>query len=83
MAHEEEAEAFRHFLDTFPNGSVLLVDTYDVHNAVKKIIAIGQKPSGIRLDSGDLVKDSRWARRELNRVGWKSADFRFRRSRRI
>src|SRR5581483_1233291 len=62
--------AFRHFLDTFPNGSVLLVDTYDVHNAIKKIIAIGQKPSGIRLDSGDLVKDSRWARRELDRGGW-------------
>jgi nicotinate phosphoribosyltransferase len=71
MAHEEEAEAFRHFLDTFPNGSVLLVDTYNVHNAIKKIIAGGQKPSGVRLDSGDLVKDSRWARRELDRVGWK------------
>ena len=71
MAHEDESEAFRHFLDTFPNGSVLLVDTYDVHNAVKKIIAIGQKPSGIRLDSGELVKDSRWARRELDRAGWK------------
>ncbi|HWF37080.1 MAG TPA: nicotinate phosphoribosyltransferase, partial [Candidatus Acidoferrales bacterium] len=71
MAHEEEAEAFRHFLNTFPDGSVLLVDTYNVHNAIKKIIAIGQKPSGIRLDSGDLVKDSRWARRELDRVGWK------------
>ncbi len=50
---------------------MLLVDTYDVHNAVKKIIAIGRKPAGIRLDSGDLVKDSRWARRELNRAGWK------------
>jgi nicotinate phosphoribosyltransferase len=71
MAHEDEAEAFRHFLDTFPKGAVLLVDTYDVHNAVKKIIAIGRKPAGIRLDSGDLVKDSRWARRELDRTGWK------------
>jgi len=70
MAHEDEAEAFRHFLDTFPNGAVLLVDTYNVHNAIQKIIAIGQKPAGIRLDSGDLVKDSRWARRELDRVGW-------------
>jgi nicotinate phosphoribosyltransferase len=71
MAHEDESEAFRHFLDTFPKGSVLLVDTYDVHNAVKKIIAIGQKPSGLRLDSGNLVKESRWARRELDRAGWK------------
>ncbi len=71
MAHEDEAEAFRHFLDTFPEGSVLLVDTYDVRNAVKKIISMGRKPAGMRLDSGDLVKDSRWVRRELDRAGWK------------
>jgi nicotinate phosphoribosyltransferase len=37
---------------------------------VKKIMAMGRKPAGIRLDSGDLVKDSRWARRELDRAGW-------------
>jgi nicotinate phosphoribosyltransferase len=71
MAHEDEAEAFAHFLDTFPEGAVLLVDTYDVHRAVKKIIAMGRKPAGIRLDSGDLVKDSRWVRLELDRAGWK------------
>jgi nicotinate phosphoribosyltransferase len=49
----------------------LLVDTYDVRRAVKKIIAMGRKPAGVRLDSGDLVKDSRWARRELDSAGWK------------
>ena len=70
MAHEDESEAFAHFLDTFPDGAVLLVDTYDVRGAVKKIMAMGRKPAGIRLDSGDLVKDSRWARRELDRAGW-------------
>ena len=71
MAHEDESEAFRHFLETFPRGAVLLVDTYNVRNAVKKVVAIGRKPAGIRLDSGDLIKDSQWARRELDRVGWK------------
>jgi nicotinate phosphoribosyltransferase len=71
MAHEDESEAFGHFLDTFPKGAVLLADTYDVRNAVKKMIAIGRKPAGIRLDSGDLVKDSRWARRVMDRAGWK------------
>jgi nicotinate phosphoribosyltransferase len=71
MAHENEAEAFGHFLDTFPAGAVLLVDTYDVRNAVKTIISMGRKPAGIRLDSGDLCGDSRWARRELDRAGWK------------
>ncbi|MGH9562943.1 MAG: hypothetical protein ACRD3S_15945, partial [Terracidiphilus sp.] len=33
--------------------------------------AMGRKPSGIRLDSGDLRPDSRWARRELDSAGWK------------
>jgi nicotinate phosphoribosyltransferase len=70
MAHEDEAEAFRSFMDAFPDGSVLLLDTYDVRNAVKKIIAMGRRPAGVRLDSGDLVKDSRWVRRELDRAGW-------------
>jgi len=71
MAHEDEAEAFEHFLDAFPDGSVLLVDTYDVHNAVKKIIQMKRKPAGIRLDSGDLAADSIWARRALDKAGCK------------
>jgi nicotinate phosphoribosyltransferase len=71
MAHENEAESFRNFLEAFPEGSVLLLDTYDVRNAVKTIIALGRKPAGVRLDSGDLIKDSRWVRRELDRAGWK------------
>lgn len=71
MAHENEAEAFGHFLDTFPDGATLLVDTYNVRNAVKTIIGMGRRPAGIRLDSGDLCADSRWARRELDRAGWR------------
>ena len=63
MAHENEAEAFRHFLDAFPEHAVLLLDTYDVRGAVKTIISMGRKPAGVRLDSGDLAKDSRWVRR--------------------
>jgi nicotinate phosphoribosyltransferase len=71
MAHEDETEAFRHFLDAFPEHSVLLLDTYDVRAAVKKIIGMGRKPAGVRLDSGDLAKDSRWVRQQLDRAGWK------------
>jgi len=71
MAYEDEAEAFRRFLDAFPEGSVLLVDTYDVHKAIKTILRMGRKPAGIRLDSGDLRADSLWARRALDRQGWK------------
>ena len=71
MAHEDEAEAFSHFLDAFPDHAYLLIDTYNVRNAIKKIIAAGRKPAGVRLDSGDVAKDSRWVRRELDRAGWK------------
>jgi len=71
MAHENEREAFQHFLDAFPEDAVLLIDTYDVHSAVKAIVSMGRKPGGVRLDSGDLVKDSKWVRRELDRAAWK------------
>jgi nicotinate phosphoribosyltransferase len=70
MAHEGEAEAFRNFLDAFPEDAVLLLDTYDVRRALAKIIQMGRKPAGVRLDSGDLAKDSRWVRRQLDRAGW-------------
>ena len=71
MAHEEEAEAFRNFLAAFPEDSVLLLDTYNVRNAVEEIIAMGRKPKGVRLDSGNVARDSRWVRCELDRAGWK------------
>ena len=70
MAHDRESEAFAHFLDTFPNNSTLLLDTYDVRQALKAILAMGRKPSGVRLDSGDVAKDSRWVRRQLDQAGW-------------
>jgi nicotinate phosphoribosyltransferase len=70
MAHEDETEAFAKFLDAFPEHAVLLLDTYDVRNAVKKIIAMNRKPAGVRLDSGNLAKDSQWVRHELDCAGW-------------
>jgi nicotinate phosphoribosyltransferase len=70
MAHDDEADAFAHFLDAFPERAFLLLDTYNVRDAVKKIIQMGRKPAGVRLDSGDLVKDSRWVRQELDKAGW-------------
>src|SRR6202522_870529 len=53
MAHENEAEAFRHFLDAFPPHAVFLLATYDVSVATKTIIKMGRKPAGVRLASGD------------------------------
>lgn len=70
MAHDDEAEAFARFLDVFPEHATLLVDTYEVRAGVEKVIAMGRKPRGIRLDSGDLVADSQWVRRRLDEASW-------------
>ena len=71
MAHDDEAEAFGSFLDVFPEQATLLLDTYDVRRAIDKIIALGRKPAGVRLDSGDVLADSLWTRRRLDGIGWK------------
>lgn len=70
MGHDDEAEAFRNFLEIFPEDATLLVDTYDVRVAVEKIIALGRAPRGVRLDSGDILADSIWVRERLDRAGW-------------
>jgi nicotinate phosphoribosyltransferase len=70
MAYADEATAFSNLLDVFPEHSTLLVDTYDVHAAIEKIIALGRKPRAIRLDSGDICAASRWVRQRLDHAGW-------------
>lgn len=70
MAYEDESEAFARFLDVFPERATLLLDTYNVRAALKKAIAAGRKPAGVRLDSGDMAADSRWVRARLDRAGW-------------
>jgi nicotinate phosphoribosyltransferase len=70
MAHPDENSAFSNFLDVFPDNATLLVDTYDVRAAVRKIVELGRKPYVIRLDSGDVVADSRWSREYLDASDW-------------
>jgi nicotinate phosphoribosyltransferase len=71
MAHEDECSAFSNFLDVFPDNATLLVDTYDVRTAVEKIVTLARKPYAIRLDSGNVLADSRWSRERLDAAGWK------------
>lgn len=71
MAYADESQAFDRFLDVFPEQATLLLDTYNVRAALRKIIARGRKPAGVRLDSGDLAADSRWVRAQLDRAGWR------------
>src|SRR5206468_13118134 len=74
QAHDNEIDAFRAFARVFPD-TVLLVDTYDTLNGVRKVIDLAEelgqdfRVSAIRLDSGDLLDLSRRARRLLDDAG--------------
>ena len=82
MAHSfissfpSELEAFRAYADSFPDRTVLLLDTYDTvagaWNAVtvaKELEAQGHRLSAVRLDSGDYAELGRQVRRVLDGEG--------------
>ncbi|HXZ67656.1 MAG TPA: nicotinate phosphoribosyltransferase [Alphaproteobacteria bacterium] len=78
-AFESETEAFESFLKTYPE-TILLVDTYDTIEGVRRVIDIAQKlgpnfkARGIRLDSGDLGKLAEQARAMLDQAGLTSVE---------
>lgn len=77
MSFPTELDAFMAYADTYPDGCLLLVDTYDtLHSGVPNAIKVfdylkknGHKPLGIRLDSGDLAYLSKEARKMLDAAG--------------
>ncbi len=73
QAHASEAEAFAHFAAAFPENAVLLVDTYDSVEGVRRAAATPGRLKGVRLDSGDLDALSREARRLLDAAGHRDA----------
>jgi nicotinate phosphoribosyltransferase len=73
QAHDDEREAFRAFAKTFP-GTVLLVDTYDTIEGIRRIIELAHSApdvriGAVRLDSGDLGSLARETRRLLDAAG--------------
>ena len=78
MAFPDELTAFRAYAATFPDSSVLLVDTYDtltsgIPHAITvagELRAKGHELRGIRLDSGDLAYLSREARQRFDVAGF-------------
>ena len=80
MSFDEEQEAFDRYAEAMPNNAILLVDTFDTLEGVKKSIETGKKLQekghkllGIRLDSGDLVELSQGARQLLDEAGMSDA----------
>jgi nicotinate phosphoribosyltransferase len=75
-AFSSELEAFRVFAETFPGGTVLLLDSYDTVAAAHKAVEVadmlahqGRRLAGVRLDSGDIVGLSRQVRAILDEAG--------------
>ena len=77
MSFEREEDAFRAFMEDFPGNAVMLVDTYDTVEGVRRAIAAaratGVPLAGVRLDSGDLLDLSRKARALLDEAGMSEA----------
>jgi nicotinate phosphoribosyltransferase len=76
QAHASEVEAFEHFARMYPEGSVLLIDTYDTQTAAQSVAELvarlrpqGIRVSGVRLDSGDLPALSIKVRKILDENG--------------
>jgi nicotinate phosphoribosyltransferase len=82
MAHsfiesfDDEREAFAAFAQSRPDNLVLLIDTYDVEAAARKVVALAPKLAqagitirSVRLDSGDLIALSRSVRAILDAGG--------------
>lgn len=81
MDFPSEYEAFKAYSETYPDATLLLVDTYDtlksgIPNAIKvfdELKAKGKRPLGIRIDSGDLAYTTKRAREMLDEAGYPDA----------
>jgi len=70
LLHDTEAEAFRAQVQSLGTGTTLLVDTYDIAEAVRRGVEIaGPGLGAVRLDSGDLGVLATQVRRQLDELG--------------
>ena len=78
MFYGDEFEAFKKYAETYPDATLLLVDTYDViHSGIPNAIRVsrevlepmGKRLKGIRIDSGDLAYLSKKVRVMLDEAG--------------
>jgi nicotinate phosphoribosyltransferase len=80
QAHDDEAQAFTDFAESFPANAMLLIDTYDTVEGARRVAEIaprlasrGIRVKGVRLDSGDLDALARDVRRVLDDAGLREA----------
>jgi nicotinate phosphoribosyltransferase len=70
LLHDSERDAFTAQVNSLGKGTTLLVDTYDVAEAVQMGVEIaGTDLGAVRLDSGDLAVLAHEVRAELDELG--------------
>lgn len=70
LLHDSERDAFTAQVESLGRGTTLLVDTYDVAEAVRTAVDItGPDLGAVRIDSGDLSLLAKQVRRQLDELG--------------
>lgn len=73
LLHDTERDAFTAQVDSLGSGTTLLVDTYDVAEAVRAAVEVaGTGLGAVRIDSGDLLLLAHRVRRQLDELGAKN-----------
>ncbi|MFD3450841.1 nicotinate phosphoribosyltransferase [Streptomyces sp. NPDC058691] len=72
LLHDNERDAFTAQVESLGRGTTLLVDTYDVAEAVRAAVEIaGPELGAVRIDSGDLLLLAHRVRQQLDDLGAK------------
>ncbi|MGW8380006.1 nicotinate phosphoribosyltransferase [Streptomyces sp. ODS28] len=70
LLHDSERDAFQAQVDSLGAGTTLLVDTYDVAEAVRTAVEVaGPGLGAVRIDSGDLLLLAHRVRQQLDELG--------------
>lgn len=70
LLHDTERQAFQAQIDALGVGTTLLVDTYDMREAVETAVELaGPELGAVRLDSGDLTVVAAEVRAHLDELG--------------
>ena len=70
LLHDSERDAFEAQLKAQGKGTTLLIDTYDVEDAVRTAVELaGPELGAVRIDSGDLAEQAVEVRRLLDSLG--------------
>ena len=79
LSFPSELEAFKAYIDVFPDNIALLIDTYNTlegaDNAMKAVEGLDNPTArlkAVRLDSGDLTYFSKKVREKLDKAGFRS-----------